>query len=52
MVEIFKWPTVSSLAKYLGLEQDDKSLFQRVYDRAEKQRAVSNRQRQLAGRRG
>jgi acyl carrier protein len=52
MVELFKYPTVNSLAKFLGHESDGKSSFQKVYDRAEKQRAVSNRQRQLAGRRG
>ncbi|HEX7955462.1 MAG TPA: non-ribosomal peptide synthetase, partial [Pyrinomonadaceae bacterium] len=53
MVELFKQPTVSALAKYVGREEDgSKSSFQTIYARAEKQRAANDRQRQLAGSRG
>jgi acyl carrier protein len=52
MVEIFKQPTVSALAKYVGREEGGDSSFQTIYARAEKQRAVNSRQRQLAGSRG
>jgi hypothetical protein len=53
MIELFRYPTISTLAKYLSDAPEQKSLHESS-DRAEKQRlAVHNRQRMqaIAGRR-
>jgi surfactin family lipopeptide synthetase C len=47
VVEIFRYPTVSALAAYLGQEQSEQIFFQPTYDRAEVRRKSVKRQRQL-----
>ncbi|MDY7076207.1 MAG: amino acid adenylation domain-containing protein [Chloroflexota bacterium] len=47
MVEMFRYPTVSALAEYLGREPGDQPSVQRSLDRASKQKEAIKRQRQL-----
>jgi acyl carrier protein len=51
LLEMFKYPTVASLAQYLSEGQSQSPTFEKVNERAEKQREVMNRQRRLNGRR-
>lgn len=46
MVDLFKYPTVSSLAKYLSQEPSQDSSLQSSRDRAKKQKEAMNRQKQ------
>ena len=46
LVEMFEYPTISSLAKFLS-QQPEESLFQHLDDRVKKQRAARQRQKQL-----
>ncbi|MEG4045367.1 amino acid adenylation domain-containing protein [Microcoleus sp. Pol17_C1] len=46
MIEMFKYPTISSLAKYLSQEQDEESSFDASRDRINKQKEAINRQKQ------
>ncbi|MCL1463268.1 non-ribosomal peptide synthetase [Argonema galeatum] len=46
MIEMFKYPTISSLAKYLSQEQDEESSFDASRDRIQKQKEAINRQKQ------
>jgi acyl-coenzyme A synthetase/AMP-(fatty) acid ligase/acyl carrier protein len=47
MVEMFQYPTIASLAKYLNRDRDGRSTFERIYVQAKKQKQAINRQRQL-----
>ncbi len=42
IIEMFKYPTINSLAKYLSQEHQPTS-YQKIYDRAQKQRDAINR---------
>ena len=51
VVDLFRFPTVSSLAGYLSQEQDDRTSFRHVQERAKKQReAMSKESRAMAAR--
>ena len=47
MVEMFKYPTIDSLAKHLSSQQEEKPIFQEISDLAQKQRLALSRQKQL-----
>jgi aryl carrier-like protein len=47
LIDMFKYPTISSLAAYLSLEQPEQAPFEDVLDRAKKQRAFRDRRKQL-----
>ena len=47
IIELFKHPTIGSLAKYLSPEANDKPDFQKIHDRVKKQKDAINRQKQL-----
>jgi acyl carrier protein len=51
LLEMFKYPTVASLAQYLSEGQSQSPTFEKVNERAEKQREVMSRQRRQNGRR-
>lgn len=42
MIELFKYPTISSLAEYLSREQDGQPSFQKSRERAMEQRDAIN----------
>jgi len=44
MIEMFKYPTISSLAQYLNQSQPPSS-YQKIHDRAQKQRDAMNRKK-------
>jgi amino acid adenylation domain-containing protein len=46
MVELFRYPTVGSLARYLAQEQEPQSSLQESVDRAEARRTLMRKQRQ------
>jgi len=46
MLEMFKYPTISSLAKYLSEERGEESSFGQNQNRAKKQKEAINRQKQ------
>ncbi|MEG4231276.1 amino acid adenylation domain-containing protein [Microcoleus sp. Pol11C3] len=46
MIEMFKYPTISSLAKYLSDESEEKSSVGQSRDRVKKQKEAMNRQKQ------
>ncbi|MDF0552096.1 non-ribosomal peptide synthetase [Kamptonema sp. UHCC 0994] len=46
IVEMFKYPTISSLAKYLSEETDEQSSFGQSEDRIKKQKEAINKQKQ------
>ncbi|MBD0303402.1 MAG: non-ribosomal peptide synthetase, partial [Tolypothrix sp. T3-bin4] len=46
IMEMFKYPTISSLAKYLSEEPEEKSSFGQSQDRVKKQKDAINRQKQ------
>ena len=46
MIEMFKYPTISSLAKYLSEEPRKNPLLQQSHDRIKKQKEAINRQKQ------
>ncbi len=48
MIELFQYPTVDSLAKYMSRSQSDPSSLRKVHERAAKQKEAIKRQRQLA----
>lgn len=47
VTDIFQYPNIRSLAKYLTQEQSQKDSFQAIRNRAEKQKAAINRKRQI-----
>ena len=47
MIELFQYPTVDSLAKYMSRSESDPSSLRKVHERAAKQKEVIKRQRQL-----
>ena len=47
MVEMFKYPTIESLAKYLSGNREQKPILQEISDLAQKQRLAVNRQKRL-----
>jgi amino acid adenylation domain-containing protein len=47
MVEMFQYPTITSLAKHLNRKQDGQSPFEKIYARAKKQKQAINHHRQL-----
>jgi acyl carrier protein len=47
MIDLFRYPTISALAKSFGEEQRAEPSSQRIHERAEKQRAAANRQKQM-----
>jgi amino acid adenylation domain-containing protein len=51
LIDLFRYPTIGSLAKFLGGEQggDDGSSSQQINERAGRQRAAANRQKQAMG---
>ncbi|HEY0546553.1 MAG TPA: amino acid adenylation domain-containing protein [Pyrinomonadaceae bacterium] len=50
LMSLFKYPTVSALARYLSDEEDEPPAVRQSLDRAQKQRAALERQKQLARR--
>jgi acyl carrier protein len=51
MIDMFRYPTISSLSDYLGQEQSVRTeaaspRYQQIYDRAEKQKGALNRRKQ------
>jgi natural product biosynthesis luciferase-like monooxygenase protein len=48
VIELFKYPTVTSLAKYLNQKQNHHPVFQETDLRVKKRKEVINRRRQLA----
>jgi acyl carrier protein len=50
IIEMFKYPTVGSLARYLGQEQKEEPAFQEIDDRISRQKAAMGRQRHLRSR--
>jgi acyl-CoA synthetase (AMP-forming)/AMP-acid ligase II/acyl carrier protein len=46
MMEMFKYPTISSLAKYLSEDPEEKSSFGQSQERVKKQKDAINRQKQ------
>jgi hypothetical protein len=46
MMEMFKYPTISSLAKYLSEEPEEKSSLGQSQERVKKQKDAINRQKQ------
>ncbi|HEY0404743.1 MAG TPA: non-ribosomal peptide synthetase, partial [Pyrinomonadaceae bacterium] len=50
LIDLFRYPTIGSLAKFLGGEQgDNDASSQQINKRAERQRAAANRQKQAMG---
>jgi amino acid adenylation domain-containing protein len=49
LIDLFRYPTIGSLAKFLGGEQGDNSSSQQINERAERQRAAANRQKRAMG---
>ncbi len=47
ITDLFKYPTISSLANYLSKNQSQKDSFEGIRGRAEKQKAAVNRKKQL-----
>nr|QEO74533.1 condensation domain-containing protein [uncultured bacterium] len=47
VVEMFRQPTISSLAMYLGQTSNERSLVQESYERAETRRSLRKRKRQF-----
>ncbi len=52
IVELFQYPTISTLAKHLSQVQDKKPSYEAMHDRAAKSREALNRQRQMRRNRG
>jgi acyl carrier protein len=48
MIEMFRYPTVSSLAMYLGREISQQPSFAQIHERANKQKEARRRQNQLS----
>jgi hypothetical protein len=44
---MFRYPTIEKLTEFLTREQDEGPSFEKIYDRARKQKETFNRQRQL-----
>ena len=47
MIELFQYPTVDSLAKYMSRSESDPSSLRKVHERAAKQKEAIKRQRQV-----
>jgi amino acid adenylation domain-containing protein len=47
MVDMFKYPTISSLAKYLGQERNEGPTYQMVHDRVSQQKEALSKQKQI-----
>ena len=47
MIELFQYPTVDSLAKYMSRSESDPASLRKVHERAAKQKEAIKRQRQL-----
>lgn len=47
MLEMFKYPTISSLARYLSLGKNEQISFEKIDDRVEKLKAGKNRMKQI-----
>jgi acyl carrier protein len=47
VIELFKYPTISSLAKYFSQAQDARPSFQQTDDRVRKRKEAIQRRRQL-----
>ena len=47
VIDMFKYPTISDLAKFLSQKQAEQPIFEQVSDRAEKRRETRSRQAQL-----
>jgi amino acid adenylation domain-containing protein len=47
MVEMFKYPTIESLAKYLSVKREQKPILQEISDLVQKQRLALKRQKRL-----
>lgn len=45
LIDMFRYTTVNSLARYLSQEQDEQSSFQQTYERAETRRVAMQQQR-------
>jgi acyl carrier protein len=48
VIELFQYPTIDALAKYLSQKQSATLSLQKIQQRAEKQKEALHRQRQLA----
>ena len=46
MIDLFTYPTISSLIEYINQRQDEEETFQQSYERAEARRTSMQRQRQ------
>ena len=51
MIDLFRYPTISSLARSLSGQQGESTSPQRIQERAEKQRVAASQQRQMKDRR-
>lgn len=51
LIEMFRYPDIASLTKYLSQEQSELSSFQQIHDRAKKQKEAISRRKQLMQRR-
>jgi amino acid adenylation domain-containing protein len=47
MVELFKYPTIDSLARFLSQDHSEQPSFEQIHDRAKKHKKAVNRQRRL-----
>ncbi|HEY0601529.1 MAG TPA: amino acid adenylation domain-containing protein, partial [Herpetosiphonaceae bacterium] len=50
ILDMFKYPTIGSLAKHLSQDQPEQASFQDIHERARKQKAAMERQKQLRSR--
>lgn len=47
IIELFRYPTISSLTKYLSPKENEQPSSQKIHDRVKKQKDAINRQKQL-----
>ncbi|HEX6287892.1 MAG TPA: phosphopantetheine-binding protein, partial [Herpetosiphonaceae bacterium] len=50
IIDMFKYPTIGSLAKHLSQDQPEQASFEDIHERARKQKAAMERQKQLRSR--
>jgi acyl carrier protein len=50
ILDLFKYPTIGSLARHLSQDQPEQASFQDIHERARKQKAAMERQKQLRSR--
>ncbi|MCA1592425.1 MAG: non-ribosomal peptide synthetase [Acidobacteria bacterium] len=50
MIDMFRYPTISSLAKFLSQKESELPRSQHIHDRVEKQREAFMRRKQMSGR--